>query len=77
MEIHASLSLKTIYTQSSGLFSGFLLLTILISRSSAAMCSPLSGVPIGNLLLTDFHSMTNWPIVLCRSLPLLKGAESS
>src|SRR6478735_1900532 len=75
---HTSLSLKTIYTRSSGLFSSFLLLTTLISGFSAAECFPLPGVPIGDLLLTAFLLLINsWSLLLCRSLPPSKGAHST
>ncbi|EIE83839.1 hypothetical protein RO3G_08544 [Rhizopus delemar RA 99-880] len=78
VKIHTSLSLKMMYAQSSGLFSDFLLLTILISGLSADTCSLLSGVPIGDLLLTTFLLLiNNWSLVLCRSLPPSKGADSN
>ncbi|EIE77683.1 hypothetical protein RO3G_02387 [Rhizopus delemar RA 99-880] len=44
-QFHTSLSLKTMYAQSSGLFSSFLLLTALTSGLSAAACCLLSGMP--------------------------------
>src|SRR6478735_5020437 len=60
-----------------GLFSRFLLLTTLISGLSAAVCFPLSGVPIRDLLLTTFLLLINsWSLVLFRSLPPSKGADS-
>jgi hypothetical protein len=66
------------YAQSSGLFSSLLLLTTLISGLSAAVCFPLSGMPIGDLLLTAFLLLINsWSLVLCRNLPPLKGADSN
>ncbi|KAG0750885.1 hypothetical protein G6F18_013687 [Rhizopus arrhizus] len=66
------------YAQFSGLFSSLLLLTTLISGLSAAACSPLSGVPTGDLLLTAFLLLINsWSLVLCRSLPPSKGADST
>ena len=72
------LLLKTMRAQSSGLFSGFLLLTILISRPSAAVCSLLFDVAIGGLLLVDFLLIVNnWLLVLCRSLLPLKGQARS
>src|SRR6478735_6227606 len=52
--VRTSLSLKTMYAQFSGLFSSLLLLTTLSSGLSAAVCFPLSGVSIGDLLLTAF-----------------------
>ncbi|EIE77203.1 hypothetical protein RO3G_01907 [Rhizopus delemar RA 99-880] len=45
--VHTSLSLKMIYAQSFGLFSGFLLLSLPISELSATMRFLLSGLSIG------------------------------
>ncbi|KAG0786021.1 hypothetical protein G6F21_008879 [Rhizopus arrhizus] len=70
------------YAQFSGLFSSLLLLTTLISGLSAAVCFPLSGVPIGDLLLTAFLLLINsWSIVLCRTnqnapLPSIEGTHN-
>ncbi|KAG1141786.1 hypothetical protein G6F37_008106 [Rhizopus arrhizus] len=70
--------IKMMYAQSSGLFSDFLLLTILISGLSAAVCFPLSEVPIGDLLLTASLLLINsWSFVLCRSLSPSKEADST
>jgi hypothetical protein len=76
--LHRIEQIKMMYAQSSGLFSGFLLLTILISGLSAVVCFPLSGVPIEDLLLTVFLLLINsWLLVLYRSLPPSKGADST
>ena len=76
--LHRIEQIKMMYAQSSGLFSGFLLLTILISGLSAVVCFPLSGMLIEDLLLTAFLLLINsWSFVLCRSLPPSKGADST
>lgn len=57
--IHTSLYLKTMWALSYGLFSSFLLRTILIPEPSATAWSQLSGVHIGDLLLMVFLLLIN------------------